>query len=371
MAAVAVSTLGPQDVYEPELLHALERRLGERPVLLVGAIGSGSRQIARIVAQRAEMHVILSPGAAGGDYEALVSDALRQIVLQIITKTAERLGVEQLDISRLMEDTTHAAQVRLHLVNRFGPDTETVIAISQGAPATGWHLEQALSLGALPEDSRVVLLEAHQLTPGSAMWELRQIANEVPFQILLCTRPAHTAKLAGPESAVYGNVSTIKLSPSSIDRWAKVLTEHGRPLHPSDLEWLLHRTRGRPTTTISVLERQEKPNSIRTTWHHAVRANVARADDVRRLAGAIHPYAPRLLQAIVHGEPPYGVIAHASSQRVARALARLRDLDLIEQPQPRRWEIADPLLAAALALRSEYDPQDGRRTPTWDTTQQA
>ena len=122
------STLGPQDVYEPELLHALERRLGERPVLLVGAIGSGSRQIARIVAQRAEMHVILSPGAAGGDYEAFVSNALRQIVLQIITKTAERLGVEQLDISRLMEDTTHAAQVRLHLANRFGPDTETVIS---------------------------------------------------------------------------------------------------------------------------------------------------------------------------------------------------------------------------------------------------
>jgi hypothetical protein len=41
-------------------------------------------------------------------------------------------------------------------------------------------------------------------------------------------------------------------------------------------------------------------------------------------------------------------IRGASSQRVARTLARLRDLDLIEQPRPRHWQIADPLLSAAL-----------------------
>lgn len=359
-----MSALGPQDVYEPELLDGLEQRLKERPVLLVGPIGSGSRQIARDLARRAEMHAILSPGTAGGDYEALVADALRQIVRQTITNTAALLGVEPLEIPRLMEHTSSAAQVRLHLANRFGPDTEEVIAISQGAPATEWYLERALT--ALPAASRVVLLEAHRLTPESALWELRQIANEVPLQLLLCTRPAHAAKLAGPDSAVYGNVSTLELLPPTISRWAKVLAEHRRPLHPHDLEWLVQQTRGRPATTISVVERKRSSMSIRTGWHQTVRTNVARAEDVRRLASAVHPYAPRLLQAIARGAPPYGAIEGASSQRVARALTRLRDLDLIEQPQPRRWEIADPLLAAALALRCEQEVEDDPSTSACD-----
>ena len=342
--------LGPQDVYEPELLDTLERRLSERPVLLVGPVGSGSRQIARVVVQQAEMHVILNPGTAGGDYEALVADALRQIVRQIVTKTVEQLGVEPLEISQLNEDTPRADQVRLHLANRFGPDTEAVIAISQGAPAAEWYLERALT--ALPSGSRLVLLEAHRLTPEPALWELRQLANDGGLQILFSTRPSHVAQLTGSDSALYGDVWTVELTPPPINRWAKVLSAHGHPLHPDDLEWLIGRTRGRPATTIGVLDRQNKSTSIKTAWHQAVRANIARADDVRRLAGAVHPYAPRLLQAIARGEAPYGAIEDAPSQRIARALTRLRDLDLIEQPQPRRWEIADPLLAAALALRS-------------------
>jgi hypothetical protein len=336
-----VSALEPEDVYEPELLETIEGRLRERPVLLVGPVGSGSRALALALARRAAVNVVLDSGAAGGAYERLVADALRQIVAALVAP---------LEVARLGEDSGRAAQARLLVANRFGPDTEEVIAISQGASAAGWYLERALSLGALPADSRVVVLEAHRLRSESALWELRQIANEAPFEILLSTRPAHAVKFTGPEGAVFGNVWTVELPRPSVARWAKVLAEHERSLHPNDLEWLLERTRGRPATTIGVLEHQEKRISIRTAWRRAVRANMARAEDVRRLAGALHPYAPELLQAVALGEPPYSAIKGASSQVVARALARLRDLDLIEQPRPRQWQIADPLLSAALAL---------------------
>lgn len=244
MAGVAVSALEPQDVYEPELLPTIEGRLRERPVLLVGPVGSGSHALALALARRAAVNVVLDPGAAGGAYEPLVADALRQIVTVLIAP---------LEVARLTEDSGRAAQARVLVANRFGPDTEEVIAISQGASASEWHLERALSLGALPEDSRVVVLEAHRLRPESVLWELRQIANEAPFQILLSTRPAHAVKLTGPEGAVFGNVWTVELPRPSAAQWANVLAEHDRPLHPDDLEWLLERTRGRPATTIAVL----------------------------------------------------------------------------------------------------------------------
>jgi hypothetical protein len=337
-----VRALESQDVYEPELLQAIDERLHERPVLIVAPVGSGSRELARVLARRGRASVVLDPGVAGGAYEPLVADALRQIVAGLIAP---------LEIVRLGDDDARANHARLLIAERCGPDTDELIAISQGASARGWSLERALSLGALPADARVVVLEAHRLGPESALWELRQIANDTPCEILLSTRPAHVSKLAGSEGAVFGNVHTAELPRPPVARWERVLAEHGYSLHAGDLEWLLESARGRPAIVISVLEHHERGRSIRAAWQRAAQAHAARAEDVRRLADAVHPYAPELLRAIATGAPPYSTIEGASSQRVARALSSLRDLDLIEQSQPRRWEIADPLLSAALLLR--------------------
>lgn len=335
MAGVAVSVLYPQDVYEPELLAAIEHRLAERPVLLVGPVGSGSREVALTFAQQTNTNVILDLNVAM-DYVVLVGDVLRQIVSALATP---------LEISQLREDTKTAALARLRVANAFGSSTEEVIAICQGRTARGWQLERALKV--LPAHSRVIAADVHRLMPESALWELRQLANDAQLQLLLSTRPSHYAQFTGPDSALYGNVWTVELSSPSLSRWAEVLGE--RELNLDDLEWLLEKTRGRVSTTLNVLEYQEKRAKIHHAWRQAVQASFVRADDVLRLTDAIHPFAPKLLRAIAQNDPPYGAIEGASSQRVARVLAHLRKLDLIEQPQPRRWEIADPLLSAAIA----------------------
>jgi hypothetical protein len=278
--------------------------------------------------------------------------AVHQIASQVMAKTADRSGMSPLDLARIDEDTPQAQQARLHLANHFGPDLADVAAMIRGEPVEGWYLERALATGALPPGSRVVVLEAHRLGPEPAVWELRQIANEASFQMMLTTRPAHASQLAGPRGAVFGNVFTAELSSPSVAQWQKVLATHRQQLLLSDLEWLLQRTRGRPRTTIDVFETCTKSMSIRTAWHRTVHINLVRARDVLRLATAIHPYAPRLLQAIADERPPYGAIENAPSQRVAHTLTRMRELDLIEQPAPRRWEISDPLLSAAVAKLS-------------------
>lgn len=343
-----MSLLDAADVYEPEVLDALDRRLAQRPLLLVAPVGSGSREVAAALTRRTRSNVVLDPTVTHDDYPALVASAVRQIASQAITDMTTRSGLPPFDLARIEEDTSQAQQARLHLANRFGPDLVDVVAMIRGEPLKdGWYLERALA--ALPSGSLVVVLEAHRLGPEPAVWELRQIASEGPFQIMLTTRPNRVTQLTGPRSAIFGNIWTIELPPPSVERWAEVLAEHRQSLHTSDLEWLLQRTRSRPRTTISVLAGRTKSISIRTAWHRAVQANIARADDVLRLAAAINAYAPSLLQAIASGRPPYAAIVNARSQRVARTLARLRDLELVEQPSPRHWEIADPLLSAALA----------------------
>ena len=354
-----MSVLTSAEVYDLDLMAALDRRLAQRPVLLVGPVGSGSCEVAVEAARRAAFNVILDAAVAGEDYEALVAMAVRQTASQVIAELARKSGASPFDLARIEDDTPQADQARLHLANHFGPDLSEVVAIIRGESPEGWSLERALATGALPRGSRVVVLQAHRLQPESAVWELRQIANEAPFQIMLTTRPAHATQLAGPRGAIFGSVHTAELTPPSPGRWQKVLAEHGMQLAPADLEWLLQRTRGRTRTTLSVLEAATESTPIRTTWHRAVHDNLVRSGDVLRLSAAIHPYAPRLLKAIASGKPPYRAIENAPSQRVARTLSRLRDLDLIEQPAPRRWEIADPLLAAAIA-------KQGRITATMD-----
>ena len=344
-----MSGLTAVEAYEPELLGALDRRLGERPVLLVAPVGSGSREVAVALARRTRFNIVLDPAVIRDDYTTLVVSAVRQMASQVIVNTATRSGLPPFDLDRIEEDTAPAQQARLQLANRFGPDFPDVLTMTRGERVEGWSLERALATGALPRGSRVVVLEAHRLGPDPMVWELRQIANEATFQIMLTTRSAHVTKLAGPSGAFFGNGWTVELPSPTVSRWAEVLDDHAQSLQPSDLEGLMQLTRGRPRTTVGVLADRTPSMSIWTSWNRAVHANLARADDVLRLAAAINAYAPSLLLAIASGRPPYGAITDASSQRVARTLARLRDLDLIEQPAPRRWEIADPLLSAALA----------------------
>jgi len=58
----------------------------------------------------------------------------------------------------------------------------------------------------------------------------------------------------------------------------------------------------------------------------------------------VHPAARALIAAISSGRPPYSI--PAAKKTSADGLNRLRDLGVAWQPEPRRWAVSDPLLAA-------------------------
>jgi hypothetical protein len=58
----------------------------------------------------------------------------------------------------------------------------------------------------------------------------------------------------------------------------------------------------------------------------------------------VHPSATTLVAAISLGLPPHGI--PAASKTVADGLNRLRDVGAAWQPEPRRWAVSNPLLAA-------------------------
>jgi hypothetical protein len=112
---------------------------------------------------------------------------------------------------------------------------------------------------------------------------------------------------------------------------------------------LLRQTRFRTASALEVLRRQAEMGG-RPTLGYAYFDVVERLGDHVRdilgLASSIHELAPRLLLRLANGEAPYGV--DERTDRVALVLRRLRQHDLIEQPHPRTWQIAEPLMSAAM-----------------------
>jgi hypothetical protein len=127
-------------------------------------------------------------------------------------------------------------------------------------------------------------------------------------------------------------------------------------------------TRYRTALALEVLERHEQRPSpdIGTAWFRAVDARDAEARAALAISRSIHELAPRLLVALARDEAPYARTSERSD-RIALALRRLRDNDLIEQPEPRRWQIADPLLRAAIRrLEAGYVEIYPEATDQWN-----
>jgi hypothetical protein len=132
-------------------------------------------------------------------------------------------------------------------------------------------------------------------------------------------------------------------------------------VHPHDLRWLTDQTAGSPDVTLEALRHDAK--NVGRGWSACVDARRVVLDVVLDAARAAHPLGPRLLVAIARGEAPYPAVPGAQPARIAHALRRLRDRDLIYQPEARTWRLADPALAASLHTETDVDPvrQDGTR----------
>jgi hypothetical protein len=312
-----------------DLIASLGPRLAVEPVVLSGPVGSGTHRVAIALASPP----VTAPGvvveATRDETEFAVRLTRAAVIAELWPKPA----------GELLRPESEADLVRL--AERIGPRLSDAIEIARGAYDGRWTLEDALELA--PNDRVVVVLDAPR-APERALWELRE---RRPRRLVLTGRPGTVKALTGPEAPLFGFAHHVALETPSMADWARALGRSGRSLQPADLEWMYERTRGRPRILADVLALHSR-RSVRTTWQLAVRASRQRLFDLLRLGEAVNSLAPALIEAIASDRAPYAAIEGVGPKRIAHALSRLHELDVLEQPRPRQWQIADPLLQAAL-----------------------
>ncbi len=318
------------------LLSLLTERIATEPLILGARTGMGSPALARELL-RTTKGFMLDPLAAGGDSELLTQTLTRNVIASL-----QPLPLEALD-----EPGRDAEQARVQLARHYDGDLAPAIAAATGsgeAALNDWTITRAL--GPSPGNPLLAVRDAHQL-PSTTMWELRELAS-TSIRLLLLTTPEHRSQLNGRNAPFYGMSAYLEMPTLSLADWRKTL---GDQLQVEAVRELLGLTRSRTEITLEVLERHSKhqgENPIEVAFSEAVDARHDQGREVLNLARSIHDLAPRLLLAIATGQAPYA-IHNERSDRVALALRHLRDYGLIEQPRPRSWQIADPLLSTAIA----------------------
>jgi hypothetical protein len=322
----------------------------------------------------AEVPVVLATRSRGLAEAAVRDLASERPRISFDARGAGTIGGLRIDLARallallLERDQTNDERVlldtpgRLALGRAFGPRADEALNLAAGSLQPSLSLDDLLS--AVPESAMLVVHDAHLLGErwaGRALWSLRaRAADAAPPWMLLLTRPWQTG-LTDREAAFFGFARRLELPPPTEAEWARALSEAGRRVHPHDLRWLIDQTVGHPDVTLEALRSDAR--DVRRGWRACVAARRVVLEVVLDAARAAHPLGPRLLAAVARGEPPYRAVPDAKPARVAHALRRLRDHDLIYQPQARTWRLADPALAAA--LRGLRRPG----SPSWRTRQ--
>jgi hypothetical protein len=332
-------------------LEELRTAVAEGPVVLeTRSRGLAEATVRELTPERSL--IAIDPRCAG-TIGGLSVDLARALV-------AVLLGRNEISDESVVLDTPD----RLALGHAFGPRAEEVLTLAGGSLQSSVTLNDLLS--AVPESAALVVQDAHLLSEpwaGRALWSLRARAADVaPPWILLLTRPWQ-AGLTDREAAFFGFARRLEMPAPTEADWARALDEVRRPVHPHDLRWLTDQTAGSPDVTLEALRHDAK--NVRRGWSACVDARRVVLDVVLDAARAAHPLGPRLLVAIARGEAPYPAVPGAQPARIAHALRRLRDRDLIYQPEARTWRLADPALAAALrerasGLRAPPGPLAGR-----------
>ena len=328
-----------------ETLAGLDRALGRGTAIMLARVGDGERQL---VAQL-KRTVVTIDATLYRDRTSLRFELLRAAVENLLAPSPQPV---------LSEVGPSGDSARLALAEAYGERTEHVMALlerSTPPPHGQLLLSMREVLAGLQDDVVLVVFDAHRLDTD-ARWDLRELQRP----LLLVTRPDHHSTLTGADAPFYGDAQTLTLPTPTPAEWMRALVTIGLRIHPTDLEWLLDRSRGRVATTIDALELAAPERSPRNAWHQAVRRSLPRAHDILALAREIHPYEPTLLLAIAEARQPYKALPEARPARVALALRKMRSLDILEQPAPRAWQIADPLIEHA--LRSMINSSRASRT---------
>ncbi|HEY5709384.1 MAG TPA: hypothetical protein VIS51_08305 [Solirubrobacterales bacterium] len=333
--------LRPRDLFDASFHRWITQSVKISPLFLLGPLGSGAEDLAWAQIEQKKGSVLLRP-TVGASTEEIVADLVAHIVHAI-----EPRGVDALDWS-----SPAARGANVELARRYGPAASKALEIAAGSDIGDWTLSEAMGLSAKRESLPPVaisIVNVHRV-PTQLLWELRDLVNAGRATLVATTHKEHVKRVFGAESAFYGNATIIEVPEVDPRMCEDRLRE---PISPSDLQYLLLASRGRAGVIIEVLSYWEPGHTIQSAWANAVSTRRHEAENVLNLAAGVHAYAPRLLIALARHQAPYGAIHDAPSQRVARALAKLRDTDLIEQPAQRTWWIADPLLQDALASHAK------------------
>lgn len=316
-----------------ETLAGLDRALGRGTAILLARVGDGERHLlAQLKRPFVAIDATLYP-----DRTSLRFELLRAAVENLMAPSPP-------SVLSVLGPAGDAA--RLALADAYGEQTEHVMALlDRDTPPTQDQLRLSIhaALAGLQDDVALVVFDAHRLDTD-ARWDLRELQRP----LLLVTRPDHDTAMTGDDAPFYGGAQTLTLPTPTAAEWSRALGTIGQSILPTDLEWLLDRSRGRVLPTISALELVTAERSPRMAWRRAVQRSLPRAHDILALAHEIHPYEPTLLLAIAEARQPYKALPGAPSARVALALRKMRSLDILEQPAPRTWRIADPLIEHTL-----------------------
>jgi hypothetical protein len=321
-----------------QALEELRTALAEGPVVLdTRSRGLAEAAVRDLASERPSIAV--DPRFAG-TIGGLRIDFARALLALLLKR-------DQTDYEHVLLDSPG----RIALGRAFGARADEALSLATGSLQSSISLNDLLS--AIPESAMLVVHDAHALGErwaGRALWSLRAGAADAAARwMLLLTRPWHTG-LTDREAAFFGFGRRLELPPPTEAEWARALTQAGRQVHPQDLEWLVDQTAGHPDVTLEALRSDAR--DVRRGWRACVAARRAVLDVVLDAARATHPLGPRLMAAVARGEPPYRAVPDAKPARVAHAMRRLRDHELVYQPGARIWRLTDPALAAALRQRA-------------------
>ncbi len=316
-------------LYE-DALAGLSRALSGGTALLVSRVGDGERLfLEQYHRPLLTIDATLFPGRTSFR-EQLLRTAVNRLLGREPSAVLGDLGPD-------------ADAARQTLVEAYGSSSSHVMIQIENGTTGRLRLSLSETLAGVEAHVPLVVFDAHRLDLD-ARWDVRELERPV----LLVTRPEHVRGLTAQDAPFYGQTQTIMLRAPGVREWMRALDGVGHRIQPTDLEWLLDRTRGRVGTTMSAVRLKTSQISYRTAWRAAVQNTFAQAHELLALARAVHSDAPTLLLALADGRQPYKAIPDAPSQRIARAMAKLRELDVVERPERNVSQIADPLVEHAL-----------------------
>jgi hypothetical protein len=302
--------------------------LAEGPVVVSGLPGSGRAPVVRELL--GDHPIIEIRPCQAGTLGGLTLDLLNSLLFAFST----------------FPEPGTPRDFNVFIATAFGRSAQDVLDGLKRGDASQLSMSQLLA--ALPPRAGVIVHDAHLLPALSdrVLWAIRARVQEPhPPRVALLTREWHRGDLVGPDAAFFGFAQVFDLPVPHLFEWMR---DH----NVEDLEWLLEQTRGLPRPTLATLDRARNGQDVHAAWRVEVHESRRVAEEMRRLAHGLHPYAPRLLAAIAADDRDYASVPGARTDAIASALRLMRDADVIYQPRPRKWLVADPAVVPHLAASS-------------------